>query len=387
MRLARSSYAAGMAAWLAGIVLAASGAHAGETAIAGSWELRGGYDSNPPLALGAAGTVTAGYSGSVALAHRGEGYVAGATLEAGATHYLRGTLDASRTQKAELSFATTDEGRALVEARAGIENTRTYDTIFREAVTSLKVKSRNPLVRPFVTAELAVFELNESNVLVGDFLPRAQVALRGTLIPGIERQHGAATIGVSVSLTVIRYRDPVDLFGFARDNERVQPFFYVEAARGGWQIFGAVSILYGDWHEPFFTDLAEFMFEAQASYEGEGWRASLDASRRAVETTFPVSPVTIDTSVTASVSRDAGAHWRLGLTGSYHQTRYPDSPFRTRTVSLALDASREIRDDVVLGLKVGAARSWPWSGGVADGVFSQVSVSRAFAERPLRPGI
>lgn len=66
--------------------------------------------------------------------------------------------------------------------------------------------------------------------------------------------------------------------------------------------FVSVSRLYGTWHDPDFTNVDRMLFDASLSWRAMPFRIDLTAWRRASETTFPISPITIDTAYSAMVS-------------------------------------------------------------------------------------
>jgi len=113
---------------------------------------------------------------------------------------------------------------------------------------------------------------------------------------------GKAEVGVSVNLSTRRYVDVVDDFGYRRDNERVQPFVFAKYDGADVTAFGSVSRLYGKWHDVDFSDVDRLLFDATVTWRAKPFKIDLGATRRASETTFPISPITIDTIYSAKAS-------------------------------------------------------------------------------------
>ena len=84
--------------------------------------------------------------------------------------------------------------------------------------------------------------------------------------------------------------------------ERVQPFLFAKYGGDGVTAFVSVSRLFGTWHDPDFTNVDRMLFDASLSWRTLPFRIDLTAWRRASETTFPISPITIDTAYSAMVS-------------------------------------------------------------------------------------
>ena len=76
-------------------------------------------------------------------------------------------------------------------------------------------------------------------------------------------------VGVSANLSIRRYLDEFDDFGYHRDNERVQPFVFARYQDKSVTAFASVSKLYGRWHDVDFSNVDRTLFDASLS-----WRAA-----------------------------------------------------------------------------------------------------------------
>jgi hypothetical protein len=198
--------------------------------------------------------------------------------------------------------------------------------------------------------------LNESNLLLGDFLPKPEVFLRGTIIPGVAMKKDGLEIGTSVNLSVTRYTDKIDYFGFRRDNERVEPFFFLRYSKDKFSLFAAVSRLYGDWHDVDFSDVRRNLYEIALSYEADPFGFEFSAKRTAEETTFPISPITIDTQYAGKVVKKLDAKNSLAFFGRYLEKEYLDSPFKQRTTTYGAKFNHDISDKVSFGFELRATK-------------------------------
>jgi hypothetical protein len=267
-----------------------------------SFRLRGGFDSNPQFSNGqgsgsafvAAGTV-------LAAGMKADGYTLGVAAEAGATHYAQPLLTPSRSGKVILRGSIGDDDLKL-DFTSTIADISTYNLRSADLIQSVRAEARYGQVKLFATAEGGRSSLNQTNAIFQDFLPDPQQYLRGTLIPGVSLVAGKSEIGASVNLSVRRYLQEFDVFGYRRDNERVQPFLFAKYGGDTVTAFVSVSRLYGTWHDPDFTNVDRTLFDASFAWRAAPFRIDLTAWRRAGETTFPISPITIDTAYSAKVS-------------------------------------------------------------------------------------
>src|SRR3954470_19936151 len=97
------------------------------------------------------------------------------------------------------------------------------------------------------------------------------------------------------------------------------------------------------------------------------------------ETTFPISPITIDTAYSAKVSWNAESKVTLAASVGYAASDYLDSPFRARTLTCGVGARREIGDDLTLGIDVAFARGSLISGDDANGLVVTSSITKRFS--------
>ena len=109
------------------------------------------------------------------------------------------------------------------------------------------------------------------------------------------------------------------------------------------------------------------------------FRVDLTAWRRAGETTFPISPITIDTAYSAKVSWNVEPEVTLVASVGYSASDYLDSPFRARTLTCGVGATRDIGDDLTLGIDVAYAKGSLISGDDANGLVVTSSITKRFS--------
>jgi hypothetical protein len=296
------------------LVLLASAARA-EDEFLGSLQLRGGYDTNPDLSFAAHGTALAGINAVVVAGRSTESYVAAVTGEASYTRY-RETVDAPLARyRAAFDIASKDESEFSLKSATSVTSFENYNTKSLDAIERVKLRKTSGVVQPFVTAELRYSQLNESSILLNEFLPRPEVFLRGTIIPGVAMKNDAWEVGASLNLSATRYEGELDYFGFRRDNERIEPFLFLRYSKDRFSLFASLSRLYGDWHDADFSDVRKTLYDIALSYNGEPFGFELSAKRTAEETTFPISPVTIDTAYAGKIARKLNANSSLPSSG------------------------------------------------------------------------
>ena len=361
-----------------GLLAALAGPAQAEDEILGSLQLRGGYDSNPNFSSAAEGTALAGIN-AVVVAGRSTGdYVAAATGEASYTRY-RETLDAPLARyRAAFDFANKDESEFSLKSTTSVTSFENYNTKSLDAIERLQLRKTSGAVQPFVTAELRYSQLNESNVLLNEFLPQPEVFLRGTIIPGVAIKQDAWEIGTSLNLSATRYRDELDYFGFRRDNERIEPFLFLRYSKDKFALFASLSRLYGDWHDVDFTDVRKTLYDIALSYDGEPFGFEFSARRTAEETTFPISPITIDTAYAGKIARKLDAKNSVAAFGRYLEKRYLDSPFRQITKTYGLQFTHNISDELSAGLELARSEMQPIAGPNVDGVVAMASLTQRF---------
>ena len=235
-------------------------------------------------------------------------------------------------------------------------------------------------MRPFLTGEVRAASLNETNPISGDFFPEPQRFLRGTLIPGVALHRGDFEVGVSVNLSATRYEDELDFFGYRRDNERIHPFLFARYRKDKLSAFAAVSRLHGDWHDADFSDVRATLFEASLDYDGEPVAFELAAARTATDTTFPLSPVSIDTSLRGSAEVKLDQKTAVSFFGSHVEREFLDSPFRIRTTRYGVGFEREFAKDSVFGLELARVRASPIAGPVVQTLVATASLTRRFGD-------
>jgi hypothetical protein len=72
----------------------------------------------------------------------------------------------------------------------------------------------------------------------------------------------------------------------------------------------------------------------------------------------------------------------LAASVGYAASDYLDSPFRARTLTCGVGASRDIGDDLTLGLDIAYAKGSLISGDDVNGLVVMSSVAKRFSARP-----
>ena len=193
-----------------------------------SFRLRGGFDSNPQFSTGqGSGSAFIATDTALAAGMKADGYTLGVAAEANATHYAQPLLTPALGGKVILRGSIGDDDLKL-DFTSTIADTSTYNLRSTELIQSVRAEARNGPIKLFATAEGGRSSLNQTNAIFQDFLPDPQQYLRGTLIPGVGLVSGKSEFGTSVNLSVRRYLQEFDVFGYRRDNERVQPFLFAK---------------------------------------------------------------------------------------------------------------------------------------------------------------
>jgi hypothetical protein len=359
------------------------GSHASaEDDFTASFRLRGGFDSNPQFSTGqGSGSAFIGADTALAAGTKTDGYTLGVAAEANTTHYAQPLLTPSRGGKVILRGSIGDEDLKL-DFTSTIADTSTYNLRSTDLIQTARAEARYGPIKLFATAEGGRSSLNQTNAIFQDFLPDPQQYLRGTLIPGVSLVSGKSELGASVNLSWRRYLQEFDVFGYRRDNERVQPFLFAKYAGDAVSAFVSVSQLRGTWHDPDFTNVDRTLFDASLTWHAAPFRIDLIAWRRASETTFPISPITIDTAYSAKVSWNVEPKVMLAASIGYAASDYLDSPFRARTLTCGVGATRDIGDDLTLGIEVAYAKGSLISGDDTNALVVTSSITKRFSARP-----
>jgi hypothetical protein len=345
-----------------------------------SFRLRGGYDTNPEFSSGngIGGSTFIGSETALAAGTKDGDTVFGIAAEGRAIHYANPLATPNLGGKVILRGALGG-GNLKVSATTTLADTSSYNLRSSDVIQSVKVEARRDAVKLFVTAEGAHSSLNQTNAIFQDFLPSPQQYLRGTIVPGISLVRGKLELGASVNLAVRRYVDEFDDFGYRRDNERVQPFLFARYEDKAITAFASVSRLYGRWHDVDFSDVDRTLFDASLSWRAAPFTFDLVASRRASETTFPISPITIDSIYSAKASWAIDPKLTLLASLGYAETEYLDSPFSAQTLTYGLGFTHDLGDDLSLGVDVIRAQGTLLSGARADAIIFASSLTKRFS--------
>ncbi|MGB3271720.1 MAG: outer membrane beta-barrel protein [Xanthobacteraceae bacterium] len=351
-----------------------------QDAFVASLRLRGGTDSNPVFATGGGvgGSVFVG--AETALAAGGAiGDLRVAVAAEGATmRYANPAMPTARTGKVLLRGTLGDEA-LRADITTTFSDADTYTLRSSDLTQAIKLQARHGDLKLFVTAEGGLTRLNQTNAIFPYFFPTPHQFWRATLIPGMSIVRGKTELGFSVNLSARRYAEEFDIFGYARNNERLEPFLFARHSGEELTAFGALSWLSGRWHDPDFSAVDRLLFDAILSWKPKPFTIDLAASRRASETTFPISPITIDTLYSAKASWQIDADWALRASAGYAEIEYLDSDFRARTLSYGIGVTRDLGHDIKLGFDLTRMRGKLISGEPADAVIVAASLSRRFA--------
>jgi hypothetical protein len=357
-------------------------AAAAEDDFTASFRLRGGFDSNPQFSAGPGhGSAFIATDTALAAGTKADGYTLGVAAEANTTHYAQPLLTPSLGGKVILRGSLGDDDLKL-DSTTTISDTSTYNLRASDLIESVKAEAKFDSVKLFVTAEGGRSSLNQTNAIFPHFLPDPQQYWRGTLIPGGSVVLGKAELGASVNLSVRRYVQEFDIFGYRRDNERVQPFVFAKYNDDAITAFASISQLYGTWHDPDFTNVNRLLFDASLDWRAKPFTVGLTAWRRASETSFPISPITIDTAYSAKVSWNVEPKVTLAASIAYAATDYLDSPFHARTLTYGIGASRDIGDDLTFGVDLAYAKGSLISGDDAQAFVVTSSITKRFSAKP-----
>jgi hypothetical protein len=365
--------------WLASCIGLVGSAAAADDDFTASFRLRGGFDSNPQFSAGhVSGSAFIATDTVLAAGTKADGYTLGVAAEANTTHYAQPLLTPSLGGKVILRGSLGDDDFKL-DSTTTIADISTYNLRSSDLIQSVRAEAKIDSIKLFVTAEGGRSSLNQTNAIFPDFLPDPQQYLRGTLIPGVSLVRGKAELGASVNLSVRRYLQEFDVFGYRRDNERVQPFVFAKYNDDAVTAFVSVSQLHGTWHDPDFTNVDRLLFDASLSWRVTPFRVDLAAWRRASETTFPISPITIDTAYSAKLSWQVEPKVTLAASIAYAASDYLDSPFHARTLTCAVGATRDIGDDLTLGIDAAYAKGSLISGDGTQAFVITSSITKRFS--------
>ncbi|MBN8966751.1 MAG: hypothetical protein J0H89_15585, partial [Rhizobiales bacterium] len=256
---------AGFRAVLAPIVglllLTSVGSGRADDAVLGSVRLRGGIDANPTLLPGARPSAFAGMDAAFAIGREEGGRDIGIIAEIERTDYARADLDPSERYRVVLKAEDTAFDDWTLRSTSSIQTIRSATLRSFDAAQTVRAQWTGGPLRPFVAAEAHYTTLNETNAILVDFLPDDLRYGRVVLLPGVTAKIGDAEFGASVNLSGTRYAERFDLFGFRRDNERIEPFVFYRYAADGLSITASVSRLYGRWHDPDFSKVDETLYD------------------------------------------------------------------------------------------------------------------------------
>lgn len=349
-----------------------------------SAQLRGGYDANPTLSPQKSGSAVAELSGNLAVAKGDASRGIGAVGDFSRAEYTAGRTAPNERYKLEFRAMTEVDGWSL-RAATRAESARNYSVQSFDATQIVKVRAPEALVRPFATVALQYSTLNETNALLGDFLPQAQRFLRGTITPGIAVKLGKAVVGISADVSVTRYTQEPDLFGFRRNNERLEPFAFLAVSDQDLDFYASISRFYGRWHDTDFSNPQETMFDVSLSKKAGPLQLGLSAQRTAQDTTFPISPIIVTTRYGAEVQLSLTDSLSVRAFGRNIRSDYLDSPFTTSTKALGLGATYDLSDGFTMGAEIARIRGSAIDGSPIEGGLAMLSLKKVIAGAAPEP--
>lgn len=352
----------------------------GADEFAASFRLRGGYDSNPLLAPRGRGSPLIGIEGAFAYGRDTGEWIAGVTAEASLTRYQQQEFEPLQNYRLRLRFANKEQNDISLDATTTLVRLSTYDTHSEFANQRVHLQWVGGAFRPFVAGDLRYAALNELNVLLGEFMPEPMRYLRGTITPGIAYVKEKHEIGASIAFSRTRYEDEFDLFGFRRRNDRMQPSLYAKYTGEKFALSGAVSYLRVHSEEEYFTDVKAFLFDFSLATKVDAWSGDVSFSRTGEDTTFPISPLTINTVFQTKIAREIDDRTSAAVFGRVLQRKYWDTPFTSRTRIVGVEVFRDFADDIRVGGEIGFAKSLLISGAESGGVIATLALTKRFGK-------
>ena len=353
---------------------------AAEDVFVASLKLRGGIDANPTLQPGA--SRAAGFAGVDAAFAAGRGdddARIGVVGDMQHTDYAVRGLAPAEHYKLALKAETALPDDWSLRSTTGAEVSRNYSLRSFDAVQTVRIRADGRIIRPFLTGELRYTTLNETSIVFGDFLPESQRFARATAIPGVLLDFGKAKIGTSLNVSATRYLDEPDVFGFRRNNERVQPYLFFMFNDQGLDVFASISRLNGFWHDPDFSDVRQTLYEVSVGKKAGPFSLDISAQRSAEDTTFPISPLALVTSAGVTLGYQLDAQTALRGFARRQRTDYLDSPFYSDNMSLGIGVDRDLGNDMTLGLEIARITGTALGGEAVKGGVAMLSLSKKFA--------
>ncbi len=348
---------------------------------AASFRLRGGYDSNPLLAPNGKGAAFVTLEGVLAAGRTNDGgWVNGLSLETSATKFSEPDFNTFQNHRLRLRLSNDNVEDYSVDATTTFAAARSYDTQIALAAQRLHLQYVNGKLRPFVAGDVRAVSLNELNPLLGDFLPEPMRLLRGSITPGVAYVEDNSEIGVSLLLGHSKYEGSTDLFGYQRDHNRAEASLYAKYTSDALSLRGAVSYLHAYMRDDWFTDVSHLLFDFGASAKwGPGWSAEVSLAQTAEETTFPVSPLTINRVFSAKLSRDLNDKTNVGIFTRRVLRNYWDTPLYSRVHMTGIEVSHIVSPDITLAAELSLTRSQLLSRDLAEGVVATVGLTKRFS--------
>lgn len=373
------------------------GAAAAGDEFAATFRLRGGFDSNPEFSSGShrvGGSAFINAATALAAGTTKDNMTLGIAAEGATTHYANPQATPATLGKVILR-GSFGEDSFRINTTTTIAASDSYNLRSSDLIQSVKAESKLGSVKLFATLEGGRSSLNQTNAIYQDFLPKPQQYYRGTAIPGVSVFGETWEVGTSVNLSIRRYVDEFDDFGYRRDNERIQPFLFARYDDKTLSAFGAVSWLRGTWHDVDFSNVDRVMYEGNVAWRPKPFAIELSASRRAGETTFPISPITIDSIYNGKLSWEIDKTTFSGSIG-YVTSLYLDSPYRSRTWTYGVGIVHDLTKDFAVGFDITRAEGRLISGDHAGAFIVAASLTQRFSSgsddkptpsQPVRTGL
>lgn len=351
---------------------------AAESVFVSSVRLRGGYDSNPLLTPDGKSAAFTTLEGAFAAGRKEDGWTTGVTGEFSVTKFSESEFRTFQNNRFRLRLSNDNIADVSLDSTTMFANASTYDTRVAQVAQRTHLQYATGEFRPFTALETRLVALNELNPLLGGFLPEPMRFLRGTIGPGVAYVDGKNEIAASVIVGRTKYEGDADLFGFRRDNDRIQPTLSVKYEQEALSWRGSISYFRAYSEDIYFTDVEHLLFDAGITAKFGTLSADVSFAQTAEETSFPVSPMTINRLFQAKLSWLPDDKAAFAIFTRQLRRDYWDTPLYSRVRSFGVEAIYNTSADVAVAGEFAFTRALLLSGSEADGWVATVSLTKRF---------
>jgi hypothetical protein len=153
---------------------------------------------------------------------------------------------------------------------------------------------------------------------------------------------------------------------------------------GDLSVFASVSRLYGYWHDPDFTNIARTMYELSLDKSIGAVSLSVAFKRLPGETTFPISPITVNSLAEGRASWAIGEKNTVSLLARDVETEYLDSPLTARAFTYGAGLTHMLMDDLSLGFELSRTEAITIAGDPVTATAAMVSLTKKFGSDKKR---